>query len=254
MTTLIIEDETIAAERLQHLLEQIPGGIKVLAVLDSVQESVQWLRHQPPPDFILLDIHLADGSAFDIFKQVNITAPVIFTTAYDQYAIDAFKVLSIDYLLKPVSADALSAAIKKLRLLRTAVVTATDYERLLGFMQQQATPKYKSRFVGKVGQKLFFLNTNEIAYFTAEKKVVYCCGCDGNLYVVEQTLEELEALLDPRQFFRINRSIIVRAEAIGQVKPFINSRLKIIFKTGRQPEEAIVSRERVGDFKLWANN
>lgn len=254
MTTLIIEDEDIAAERLQHILRQVPGDVRVLAVLDSVEESVRWLQQQPSPDFILLDIHLSDGSAFDIFKKVNITAPVIFTTAYDQYAIDAFKVLSIDYLLKPVSADALAAAVKKLRLLRTTVIPATDYERLLSLMQQQAAPKYKSRLVGKVGQKLFFLNTSDIAYFTAEKKVVYCCGTDGNLYVVEHTLEDLVNMLDPGQFFRINRSMIVRAEAIGQVKPFINSRLKIIFKTTRQPGEAIVSRERVSDFKNWANN
>ena len=255
MTTLIIEDEKIAAGRLQLLLQQCAPGCTVQAVMDSVEETVYWLKSRPAPDFILLDIHLADGSAFDIFRQVDTIAPVIFTTAYDQYAIDAFKVLSIDYLLKPVTAEALRAAIGKLTLLRhSSLPGLTDYAKLLHLLQQQSRQQYKTRFVGKVGQKLFFIAAADTTYFTADNKVVYLYAADGNHYVVEHTLEELETLLDPKQFFRINRSFIVQAGAIDQVRPYINSRLKIIFKSGQQTTEAIVSRERVNDFKTWANN
>jgi len=255
MTTLIIEDEKIAAARLQLLLQQCAPGCTVQAVMDSVEESVYWLKNNTAPDFILLDIHLADGSAFDIFRQADATAPVIFTTAYDQYAIDAFKVLSIDYLLKPVTAEALLAAIRKLTLLRQSSLPALpDYAQLLQLLQQPPRQQYKTRFVGKVGQKLFFIAAADIAYFCADNKVVYLYAADDNHYIIEHTLEDLESLLDPSQFFRINRSIIVQAGAIDQVRPYINSRLKILFKCGRRPIEAIVSRERVNDFKTWANN
>ena len=255
MTTLIIEDEKLAADRLQFLLQQCAPGITVSAVIDSVEDCTVWLNKNALPDFLLLDIHLADGSAFEIFRQVKIDVPVIFTTAYDQYAMDAFKVLSIDYLLKPVTLEALSTAIRKLSILRPRSFSPeSDYAHLLHLLQQQGNPKYKTRFTGKVGQKLFFIDTAEIAYFIADNKIVNLYAADGNHYIIEYTLEDLETLLDPQQFFRINRSIIVKAKAIDQVKPYINSRLKIIFKAGRQTAEAIVSRERVNDFKIWANN
>lgn len=253
MTTIIIEDEKLAAERLQLLLQQCDPGITVLAVMDSVEESIAWLKIKPLPDFILLDIHLADGSAFEIFGQVNIIAPVIFTTAYDQYALDAFKVLSIDYLLKPVTAEALTSSILKLKTLRQASTPAVNYNQLLQLLQQ-AQQKFKTRFVGKVGQKLFFIDTAEVAYFLADNKIVYLYATDGNRYIIEYTLEALEKMLDPKQFFRVNRSVIVKAMAINQVKPYINSRLKIIFKAGAQTEEAIVSREKVNDFRTWADS
>jgi two-component system, LytTR family, response regulator LytT len=255
MTTLIIEDEKLAAERLHILLQQCVPDITVLKTIDTVEETTAWLCSNHCPDFILLDIHLADGSAFDIFRQVRVETPVIFTTAYDQYAMEAFKVLSIDYLLKPVTAEALQSAIQKLRLLRPpATLQSNNYIQLLQLLQQQGIQQYKKRFVGKVGQKLFFIDAADVAYFVADKKMVTLHTTDGHHYLIDYTLEDLEKTLDPAQFFRINRSIIVKARAIDQVRPYINSRLKIVFKAGQQTEEAIVSRERVNDFKNWANN
>ncbi|MEO5996699.1 MAG: LytTR family DNA-binding domain-containing protein [Chitinophagaceae bacterium] len=253
MTTLIIEDEKIAAERLQLLLQRCAPQVQVLSVLDTVEASVAWFFTHPTPDFILLDIHLADGSAFEIFRQVNILVPVIFTTAFDQYSMEAFKLLSIDYLLKPVTADALSFAIHKLQTLRQPQAPPIFYTQLLQLLQQ-AQQKYKTRFVGKIGPKTFFIDINEIAYFLSDNKIVRLYTCEGNHYVLEYTLEALEKMLDPVQFFRVNRSVIVKAKAIEQVKPYINSRLKIIVRAGSKQSEAIVSRDRVNEFKNWANN
>jgi DNA-binding LytR/AlgR family response regulator len=242
MTTLIIEDEKVAAERLQLLIQQCASGVKVQAMIDSVEESIAWLTANKPPDFIL-------------FRKVKINTPVIFTTAYHEYAIEAFKVLSIDYLLKPVTAEALTAAIAKLTILRPPVLLHdSNYTSLLHLLEQQPIRKYKSRFIGKVGQKLFFIDAGEVAYFLAGNKIVHLYANDGNHYIIEFTMEELEQMLDPQQFFRINRSIIVKARAIEQVKPYINSRLKIIFKSGLQSADAIVSRDRVNEFKMWANS
>ena len=255
MTTLIIEDEKIAADRLQLVLQRCAPQVKVLSTLDSIEASTAWLNNNPPPDFILLDIHLSDGFAFEIFRQVKVMVPVIFTTAYDQYAMEAFKLLSIDYLLKPVTEEALSFSIQKLNTLRQPDKESVPvvYHQLLQLLQQ-SQQKYKTRFVGKVGQKFFFIGIDEIAYFLSDNKIVCMYTGDGNHYMVDYTLEALEKMLDPALFFRVNRSVIVKAKAIEQVKPYINSRLKIIFKAGPQKNEAIISRERVNEFKNWANN
>jgi DNA-binding LytR/AlgR family response regulator len=253
MTTLIIEDEKIAAERLQLMLQRNATPVDVLGVLDTVESSVSWLSTNTLPDFVLLDIHLADGSAFEIFRKVNVSVPVIFTTAYDQYSLEAFKLLSVDYLLKPVSADALHGAIMKLQRLRQPSAQAGIFQQLQGLIEQ-SKQKYKTRFVGRVGQKLFFIDVEEIAYFFCENKLVQMYTIDGNHFTVEHTMEALEKLLNPADFFRVSRSTIVRAKAIEQVKPYINSRLKIMMKLGTKPFEVIVSRERVPDFKTWANN
>jgi DNA-binding LytR/AlgR family response regulator len=253
MNTIIIEDEIVAAERLQLLLQQLDTSIRVLKIMDSVEEATSWLQHYPAPDFILLDIHLSDGYGFDIFKNVTVTAPVIFTTAYDQYALDAFRVLSIDYLLKPVTADLLAQSLQKLKTLRQTPATYLDYRQLAQYLGQQASP-YKNRFLGKVGQKLFFIDSSDIAFFQADNKIVYLYSLDGNRYIVDHKLENLEELLNPKEFFRINRSMIVKADAIDQVKPYLNSRLRIILKPPAQQEAVIVSRERVSEFKLWADS
>ncbi len=252
MTTLIIEDESIAAERLQYMLQQCQPPIQVRKVIDTVQEAVQWLRSEPPPDFILLDIHLADGSGFDIFHKTSVVTPVIFTTAYDNYALEAFKVMSIDYLLKPVSQELLEKALQKLITLRSSAAPAIDYLRLVQLMKS-ASPSYKTRFTGKIGQKLFLIPIDDIAYFLADNKIVYLCAKDGTRYVIEHTLESLETITDPAQFFRANRSIIIQASAIDQVKPYINSRLKIWLKNGSRPMEIIISRDRAPDFKKWSD-
>lgn len=247
MKIVIVEDERIATERLLTLLRQYDEKIEILACLESIEETVQYLKQYPDPDLLLLDIHLADGHSFEIFKQVNYHHPVIFTTAYDQYALEAFKIFSIDYILKPVTQEALAAAFKKLQAITGNM--PFDFSRL---MPLSPTTRYKKRFVGKVGQRLFFINTENIAFFQAENKLVYLTDKEGNRYLVEYTMEQLSALLDPGQFFRLNRSFIVGIHAIQQVKPWFNSRLKLSVAGQSGSDEMVVSRERVAEFKQWA--
>lgn len=248
MRVVIIEDEKLAAERLITLLKQCDSSIEVLACLESVEESVHYLSSYPHPDLLLLDIHLSDGHCFEIFKKVNYQKPVIFTTAYDQYAMEAFKIFSIDYILKPVTQQSLAAAINKLRSLSVSF-SSTDISRLSALLSEQ---RYKKRFLGKVGQRLFFIPAEQVAYFRADNKIVYLTDHEGNRYVVDYTMEQLTELLNPRQFFRLNRSFIVCIDAIQQVKPYYNSRLKLSLVGSSNAEEMIVSRDRVADFKLWA--
>ena len=253
MKSLIIEDEVLAAERLQLILKQYDSSIEIRGVLDSVEDAVIWLSKNPAPDFILMDIQLADGSAFDIFKQVKITSPIIFTTAFDQYALEAFKVLSIDYLLKPVTLQAMTMAIDKLKmLLQGPVLPSVDYSKIVQLLS--GYPEYKSRFVGRSGSKLHFIESNEISFFEADNKVVYLVRQDGSRFLIDQTLEQLESMLDSKKFFRINRSIIIQVTAITHVKPYLNSRLIAILKSGIKTEEVIISRDRVNDFKTWADS
>jgi DNA-binding LytR/AlgR family response regulator len=253
MKTLIIEDEKLAAERLQLLLKQYDPSLEVAGITDSVEESVRWLKANPAPDFILMDIQLADGSAFDIFKKFPVSTPVIFSTAFDQYALEAFKVLSIDYLLKPVTIEALSKALDKLKTLRqNHMQPVIDYHKIVSMMSER--PAYKNRWVGKSGSKLYFIETPEISFFAADNKVVYLVRQDGMRFLVDQTLEQLETLLDPKLFFRINRSVIVQVTSITQVKPYLNYRLKAVLKSGIKTEEVIISRERVSEFKVWAED
>ena len=253
MKTIIIEDEQPAVERLRLLLSQCDSRIEVVHTMDSIEESVNWLKKEPAPDFILLDIHLSDGSAFEIFKQIKISTPVIFTTAYDKYAIDAFKVLSIDYLLKPVTIESLKRAIDKLLQLKKTSAPDINYTELIQWMQSQSH-RYKNRFLGKVGQKIFFIDANDVSFFSAENKIIYLFSTDGTRYIVDYTLETLEEILDPACFFRANRSTILQAKAITQVKPFLNSRLKVLSKFGNRHEELVISRERVAAFKKWAES
>lgn len=248
MKVLIVEDEKLAADRLSTLLQQYDPSIEVLASLESIEETVQYLKQHPQPDILLLDIHLSDGLSFEIFRQVNYNRPVIFTTAFDQYALDAFKFFSIDYILKPVTLDALAAAINKLRALAPGY-SPVEYNRLVPGKPEK---RYKKRFLGKVGQRLFFINTDKIAFFQADNKIVYLVDLEGNRYVVDHTMEQLTDQLDPRGFFRLNRSFIVSIGAIQQVKPYYNSRLKLSVTGGGSSEDMVVSREKVADFKLWA--
>jgi DNA-binding LytR/AlgR family response regulator len=248
MKLIIVEDEKLAAERLKMLVKEYDPAIEVISCFESVEEAVQYLRHHAAPDLLLLDIHLSDGHSFEIFNQVNYNGPVIFTTAYEQYALDAFKMFSIDYILKPVTLEALANALNKFRNISSGIAPF-NYQQLL---PQLTSKDYKKRFLGKVGQRLFFVETNDIAYFQADNKVVYLIDKDGNRYVVEHTMEKLAALLNPQEFFRLNRRYIVRISAIQQVKPYFNGRLKLSLKGTSQPDEMVISRERVSEFKVWA--
>jgi two-component system response regulator LytT len=248
MKVIIVEDEQLAAERLQTLLKEYDPAVEVLACLESIEETVHYLRHRPHPDLLLLDIHLSDGHSFEIFKQVSYNKPVIFTTAYDQYALDAFKMFSIDYILKPVTLEALGTALNKFRSLSVSF-SAVDFNKLMPEWQHS---RYKKRFLGKVGQRLFFIDSNNIAFFQADNKIVHLVDTEGNRYLVDHTLERLEEQLDPQYFFRLNRRFIININAIQQVKPYYNSRLKLSVKGVPQAEEMVISRDRVAEFKLWA--
>ena len=248
MKVLLLEDEKLAAERLRTLLHHYDSGIEVVASLDSIEDTVKYLQTHRPPDLFLMDIHLSDGHCFEIFRQVQIDRPVIFTTAFDQYALEAFKMLSIDYILKPVTQEALAAAINKYRRWTNQAAPA-DYSKL----SPATTPSYKKRFLGKVGQRLFFIDQEQVAYFQADNKIVHLVDHEGHRYVVDHTLERLEQLLDPSEFFRLSRRYIVRIGAIQQVKPYYNNRLKVDLKCGHTDEEGmIISRDRVAEFRQWA--
>jgi len=249
MKVIIVEDEKLAAERLQTLLSEYDASIEVIACLESIEETVQYLKKSAHPDVLLLDIHLSDGHSFEIFKQVSYNKPVIFTTAYDQYALEAFKMFSIDYILKPVTGEALATAINKLKSV-SVTFSVIDFTTMLPELRGQ---RYKKRFLGKVGQRLFFINTMDICFFQADNKIVYLVDKEGNRYVVEHTMDSLEEQLDPQQFFRLNRSFIVSIDAIQQVKPYYNSRLKLTVKCVTNQEDMLVSRDRVADFKQWAD-
>lgn len=247
MRLLIIEDEALAAERLKLLVKEYDPNAEVLAMLESVEEAANWLQTHPPPDVLLLDIHLADGHSFELFNRISYNRPVIFTTAYDQYAIEAFRYYSIDYILKPVTLKSLAAALQKLeRLSRTNF----DYSRLDAKIVEQAG--YKDRFLARVGQRLFFIEEADIAYFEADNKIVHLADRQGNKFLVDFTLEKLESSLDPKVFFRLNRRLIVRSSAIEQIKPFAGGRLRLLLKGGVSGEAFTVSRDKVTEFKRWA--
>ncbi len=251
MDVLIIEDELLAAERLQMLIKNYDPSINLVASLESIEESVQWFSTRPAPDLVFADIHLSDGHCFEIFKKINFQKPVIFTTAFDNYALDAFQLFSIDYILKPVTAEALASAINKYRQISNMVVT--NYSLLSDQVKENFSTRYKNRFLAKVGQRSFFIKAGDVAYFMADNKIVYLVDNDGNRFIINYTMEKLEPLLDPHDFFRLNRKVIVHSNAIDQVKPYFNNRLKIVLKNVKTDEDLVISRERVTAFKTWAD-
>ena len=252
MKILVVEDEMLAAERIRMLVHDYDPTISILGCLESIEETVHWLKTKPHPDLLLMDIQLSDGHSFDIFKQVSVNKPVIFTTAYDDYAIKAFKHFSIDYILKPVTAEALASAIQKYKAI-TQGFTAPDYTAWMHKQSENEAPRFKERFLAKVGPRTFFLQADEVAFFYADNKIVYLTDREGNRFIINYTIEKLEPLLDPYYFFRINRKMIVHSKMIDLVKPYFNNRLKLSIKNLKTEEEFIVSRERVSAFKKWAD-
>lgn len=250
MRVLIIEDETVAAQRLRLLLNEYDPKIEIVASIDSIEDALAWFEHNKHPDLLLLDIQLADGYSFDILKKSTYRNAVIFTTAYNEYALQAFQYYSVDYLLKPVTAEALKNALNKYKFITSQ--QKVDYTPLLNAFKEFQTIQYKERFLARVGQKLIFVKTDEIAYFRAEDKVVYIIDRQGNKLPIDFTLERLESVLDPRKFFRLNRKIIVAIDSISQVRPYYNSRLMLHLKDGQKSEDMVISRERVPEFREWA--
>ncbi|MCU0353841.1 MAG: LytTR family DNA-binding domain-containing protein [Cytophagales bacterium] len=251
MNVLIVEDEMLAAERLRELLLRHDAAIRVLDVLDTVEDTVQWLLTHPEPDLILMDIHLADGLSFAVFNSVHVKCPIIFTTAYDQYAIQAFKVNSIDYLLKPVSYQGMAQALHKMRSLsHGAAAISPEALRQVTELIGQSAKNYKSRFLVRFGDHLQYKNVQDVSYFYADGKVVYLVTNDNKRFIVEYTLEELEVVLDPTVFHRINRKVIVHLEAVRDVRLHSNSRLRLSLRPTLEGD-VVVSREKVSAFKAW---
>lgn len=246
MKVLLIEDEIPAARQLSKLLLEQRPSLQILDTLDSVESAVQWLRTFPAPDLMFMDIQIADGLSFDIFKQVSVPAPVIFTTAFDHYAVQAFKVNAIDYLLKPIDPQDLSNALQKMENRRTPA-PAFEYEMLAQYFKKE---QFKDRFLVKSGQQLAFINTSDISFFRSSDGLTQAFTSSGKKYFVENTLEELERLLNPRDYFRISRSMTLRIDAIAKIMPHLNGRLKLETSPAA-PEEIFVSRERVNEFKAW---
>jgi DNA-binding LytR/AlgR family response regulator len=245
MKTLIIEDEQPAARQLAKLLGRLETPLIPMEVLDSVESAVKWLCAFPAPELIFMDIQIADGLSFDIFAQVEVVSPVIFTTAFDHYAVQAFRVNAVDYLLKPVDPEELARAVARVRERKTAA--PFNFESLSRYFKTEA---YKDRFLIKTGQQLGFLLASDIAFFRSSEGLTQAFTLQGKKHFVEHTLEELERLLDPKDFFRISRGVTLRLNSIKAVHPHFNGRLKVDTQPA-VPEETFVSRERVGEFKAW---
>ncbi|HFA51487.1 MAG TPA: response regulator transcription factor [Bacteroidetes bacterium] len=253
MTTLIIEDEALAAERLADLIRQYDPAIEITACLDSVREAVEWFGNNPAPDLAFFDIQLADGLSFDIFEKTEVPCPVIFTTAYDKYALKAFKVHSIDYLLKPVGAEELSAAFEQYYKINKNMAAAPSLPNIDLIRQaiNRMSKKYKTRFIVKAGHHISSVATADILYFYTEHRTTWIKTKALKKHAIDYTLEQLTGLLDPEQFFRINRKYIVSIDAIDSATGYSNSRLKVQFTGGGKKEKILISRERVREFKEW---
>ena len=248
---IIVEDEPLAAQKLSRQLKNIDTDIEILATLGSVSATIDFLSSNTV-DLVFLDIHLGDDLSFSIFEKLQVSAPVIFTTAYDQYAIKAFKVNSIDYLLKPVNKTDLKKAITKFYEQRKLQQSPVDYQLLLQTLQSGALENYQSRFLVYKGDKVKSIEVDNIAYFFAEGKYVYLVDVNGQEYLVDYTLDKLKACLDPQLFFRINRQFVIHIQAIQEMTAYTKGRLKIDLSPSAK-KDAIVSIERASAFKTWLN-
>ena len=252
MQVIIIEDEPLAATHLSTLISECDAGIEVIAILDSVTSAETWFKSNVHPPLVFMDVHLGDGICFEIFNRVTVSSFIIFTTAYDQYALQAFKVNSVDYLLKPLTKKALCAALDKYKIYvekEAQVPAMPDISQLLKAMQSK-TPEYKERFVVKVGAHIRPVKTNEIVCFYSFEKATYLVTQEGKNYLIDYALDKLEDMLNPADFFRISRKYIV---AIGYIQDVVSlgpSRVKVKVSAGQQ-EDMTVSRDKIKSFKNW---
>lgn len=251
LKVLIVEDETPAAEKLTRYLQKYSEGITVLGVAGSVTEAVQWLaERQQEIDLIFMDIQLKDGLSFQIFQRVTVNKPVIFITAYNEYALDAFKVNGIDYLLKPVTFTDLSASLKKVETLSEQLRWNEQKSEKVATAFEQPARSFKNRFMVKLGDHIRSITSDQISFFYADGRDVYLVTQQLRKFIIDYTLENLEEILDPKDFYRVNRSYILNIAAIQDVVVYSNSRLKITPQI-KWEDEIIVSREKVGEFKEW---
>ncbi|MFM2359202.1 MAG: hypothetical protein RLY16_1195 [Bacteroidota bacterium] len=252
MKVLIFEDEEPAAKRLTKMLLEINPGIEILDCIVSIASGITWLQKNPAPDLIVSDIQLSDGCSFEIFKSVETTVPIIFTTAYDEYAIEAFSVNSIDYLLKPVKKENLEKAITKYQKQHAPAITPNqDLAKLLMHLNNNtSTQQFKKRFLVRYGEHIKVVNIEDVAYFYTEDKANFLTTKEGKRYIVDFNLDTLDAMLDPRIFFRINRQYIIGIHAIAEMFAYSKSRVLVKLQPASK-HETIVSTERSADFKIW---
>lgn len=246
MKVVIVEDEVLSQEYLERMLQRIQADIEVVAKLDSVKSCKTFFAGLPQIDLVFMDIHLADGNAMDFLKDFPIATPIIFTTAFDQYALNAFKVNAVDYLLKPIDKNELEAAIQK----HVRLSSQQQNELLENIRLLTKGNAFKNRFMVKLGDSLSSIKTEEIHHFISEDGMVLLVTNQGKRFPLDYNLDQLEQIIDPTQFFRINRKVIIRLDAIQKVASYFNSRLRI-HALQLSEDDAIVSRDRVGNFKEW---
>lgn len=249
MKILIVEDEELAVKKLQKTLAVVDASAEVVGTADSIQSTVEWLEANAAPDLILMDIELADGQSFEIFNLTEVKSPVIFTTSYDEYALKAFKVNSVDYLLKPIQKEELQTALNKFKKLSNRA--DIDLDSLVKELQQKLQPKeYRKRFLVKHAQKLVSIEVDDIGYFYSDGRLNFFKTNDNKKFVVDYTMDELEEMLDPEKYFRISRSFYVSINSVDRIDDYFGNRLIL----GLKPvvdKEALVSREKVTEFKKW---
>jgi len=259
MNVLLVEDEELAVRKLRKLISDVDPTMTVTGITGSIDDTVAWLKTNPAPDLIFMDIELSDGQSFEIFEQIQVRSRVIFTTSYDEYALQAFKVNSIDYLLKPIQREDLERSLRKLRELagdetRTAAEPSLlNIEKLLRELQggsQSAGKEYRKRFLVKQGQKLLSIEVGDILYFYTDERFSFFKTRANQKFLVDYTLDELADTLDPAMFFRPNRGLIITHQAVEQIQPYFGNRLSLTLKPAFD-REALVSREKVSDFKVW---
>jgi two-component system, LytTR family, response regulator LytT len=245
MQVLIIEDEAAAVRRLTKLIQEIEPEAQIVADLDSVEGTLNWMNNNKLPDLLFMDVNLADGNSFEIFNHVQVDKPIIFTTAYDEFAIKAFKVNALDYLLKPIKKAELEVAVEKFKKLRNTA--AADYQELFKASQQHHTPK---RFLIRMGQQIKIIDLKEAAYFYTQDKITFLITKEGKRYPIDQSLDRIEEVADPNEFFRINRQFILGTSAIGEMQAWSKSRVRILLHPPVIPE-TVVSTIRSPQFKKW---
>jgi DNA-binding LytR/AlgR family response regulator len=257
MKVFIVEDEDLAVKKITKTLASVDADAEVVGVADSIIAAVNWLQDNPAPDLILMDIELSDGQSFEIFNRVAIKSPVIFTTSYDEYALKAFKVNSVDYLLKPIQKEDLAAALEKLGNLKNIYqqtnqpAPAVSIDSLVKELQQKLQPReYRKRFLVRHAQKLVSIDTDEIAYFFSDGRLNFFKTYDNRKFVVDYTMDELEEMLDPNKYFRISRSFFISVNSVDQIHDYFGNRLLLHLKPAVD-KESIVSREKVTEFKKW---
>ncbi len=256
MQVLIIEDELRAAERLEKLIQQIDPEIHVLAILESVEESIRWFRTNEQPELIFLDIHLSDGLSFNIFSETDVNCPVIFTTAYDEYALRAFDLNSIDYLLKPIDKAKLEKSLekfdKRVKNEKNSELN-TDLIQLLSKIKKQ-TNVFRTRFLISKNDSFLIIPSGEIAYFYSEDKLTFIKTKENKRYILDESLDSLMESLDPKQFFRINRQLIISIHSIKSIESYFNYKLKLEVNPPAPQLNTVISRSKTLEFKEWVKN